>query len=186
MSIRIFPGSELHLVPELVDQIKIGHAMTFADRGKAVLVELPKHMVPIGASSILQNILYMGITPVIAHPERNTALRRDSKVLEQWISWGCKVQLTAQSCAGDFGSEIEKVCKAWCKRGWVHIIASDAHRPSGRSPYMKAGINRVTKWIGREAATGAVLLNPQHLLNGEPLENISVSKSRMRIGWRWL
>ena len=98
--LEIYPGSELHLVPELLDQLQHGEAMTYADRGKAVLLELPKAIIPTGSEQVIENILYRGWTPVIAHLERNTALRRRRERVGEWVTQGCKLQLTAQSCSG--------------------------------------------------------------------------------------
>src|SRR3990172_8737894 len=74
IALLIFPGSELHLVPELPGQLLEGEALTYADKGKAALVELPKRTIPNGTERILEQLLYQNVTPVIAHPERNATL----------------------------------------------------------------------------------------------------------------
>ena len=180
--LRIHPGSELHLVPELIQQIQSGEAMTFADKGKAILLELPKSVIPAGTEHILQNILYLGITPIIAHPERNSVLRGDSDRLSKWLKLGCKTQLTAQSCSGDFGSALQKICRRWVEEGWVHLVASDAHRSYGRSPNMQTGISKITQWVGQEKTDVIVKHNPQHLLAGQPLESISPTQKARSFG----
>lgn len=167
--LEVFPGSELHLVPEIVGQVLEGDALTFADKGKAALVELPKRTVPTGAEAILGKLIYHGITPVIAHPERNSALAKEPHRVMEWVDWGCKLQLTAQSCAGDFGEPIQDVCERLCRAGVVHVIASDAHRVQGRAPNLQPGYEHVTEWIGREAADLMTQGNPRRLLFGEPL-----------------
>jgi protein-tyrosine phosphatase len=168
--IRIHPGAELHLVPELPSRLLDGTAMTYNDLGKAALVELPKSTVPVGADTILEQLLYRGITPVIAHPERNLVLSRRPDQLIEWIDWGCRVQLTAQSCSGDFGERLQRLSRRWLELGWVHLIASDAHRPTGRSPDTLAdGRAAVAEWLGEEAAVLLTQENPQRLLTGEEL-----------------
>ena len=146
--------------------------MTYADHGKAILVELPKHSIPVGSEQMLENLKYRGFTPVIAHPERNSTLRRTSGRVEDWIAMGCKLQLTAQSCSGDFGESVEKVCHYWCEMGWVHLVASDGHRTQGRKPDMRAGTRRIKSWLGVEAARLMTIDNPGRLIKGEDLESI--------------
>lgn len=166
----LFPGAEIHLVPEAPNGVLDGSALTYNDRGKAALVELPKNAVPRGTDVILGQFLRHGITPVIAHPERNLVLARRPHRLAEWIDWGCKVQITAQSCSGDFGERLQGLCRRWLELGWVHLIASDAHRPTGRSPdTLSAARTRVAAWIGDDAATLMTLDNPRRLLEGEDL-----------------
>ena len=172
IDLQLVPGSELHLVPELPAQILAGEALTYADLGQAALVELPKHTVPLGTEAILERLLLNGITPIIAHPERNAELARNPNKLAPWIEDGCKLQLTAQSCAGDFGKPIQQVCHLWCKQGWVHLIASDAHRPHGRMPDMRMGYQAVMQWLDQDSAQLLTVTNPGRLLIGEPLLNL--------------
>jgi protein-tyrosine phosphatase len=76
IALDVLPGSELHLVPELPEAIHRGQALTIADREKAVLVELPTFTIPVGSEILLEQILAQGLSPLIAHPERNHELRR--------------------------------------------------------------------------------------------------------------
>lgn len=181
------PGSELHLVPELPAQLLDGTALTYNDRGKAALVELPKTTVPVGTDTILEQLLYRGITPVIAHPERNGELVRHPNRVGEWVDWGCKLQLTAQSCSGDFGERRQTLCRRWSERGWVHLIASDAHRPEGRSPdTLFAGRAAIADWLGETTAELLTVDNPQKLLDGENLlapEPLRVEADKPRRWW---
>ena len=167
IDLKIHPGSELHLVPELISALDQKSAMTYANQEKAVLVELPKHSVPVGSVQILENIVYRGLTPVIAHPERNSFLRRNLKVVGEWLEIGCRFQLTAQSCAGDFGDSVKNACHYWCDKGWIHFIASDAHRIEGRAPDMRSGVEKIEKWLGADAANLLSTVNPKRLITGE-------------------
>lgn len=166
----LFPGAEIHLVPEAPSRVLDGSALTYNDLGKAALVELPKNAVPTGAETILEQLLQNGVTPVIAHPERNLVLARHPQRLAEWVARGCKVQLTAQSCSGAFGERLQRLSRRWLKLGLAHLIASDAHRPTGRSPDTLAAARViVSAWLGEDAATLLTLDNPRRLLEGEDL-----------------
>jgi protein-tyrosine phosphatase len=163
-------GSELHVAPELPSQVFDGVALTYNDRGRAALVELPKAGVPDATEQVLEALLSGGVTPVIAHPERNLVLARREDRLIEWVTRGCKVQLTAQSCSGAFGERLQRLSRRWLEQGLVHLIGSDAHRPVGRSPdTLAAGRAVVQAWLGEDAAILLTRANPQRLLNGEPL-----------------
>lgn len=193
LPLTLYPGAELHLVPELPDQLRAGHAMTFNDLGRAALVELPKTTVPLGAETLLEELLYQGITPIIAHPERNLTLLRDSARLVEWIGWGCHAQVTAQSITGDFGAARQQACQQWLAQGCIHLVASDAHRPRGRSPeHLAPARAMLADWHGEAVAHLLTDQNPRRLLQGEPLlappvppQAAARAAAARRWSWRW-
>ncbi|HSO83296.1 CpsB/CapC family capsule biosynthesis tyrosine phosphatase [Thiocapsa sp.] len=137
----------------------------------------------------LQRRLRYGVTPVITHPERNLVLARRPERSAEWIDWGCKVQLTAQSCSGDFGERLQRLSRRWLGSGWVHLIASDAHRPTGRSPDAPGEAwARVAEWLGEDAATLLTLDNPRRLLEGADLSALPpcTSADTTPVGGDWL
>lgn len=182
IELDVFPGSELHLVPELPEQLLSGDALTYADQGQAALVELPKQTIPMGTETILEQLLYNGITPVIAHPERNAVLLAQPERVADWVKGGCKLQLTAQSCAGELGPIVQAVSRRWCKEGLVHLLASDAHRTTTRPPDIGTGAAAVTCWIGEKAVQVLTADNPARLINGKELLSPPVNANNM--GWR--
>ena len=175
LDLELIPGSELHLVPEILTQLQAGEAMTYADRGRAVLVELPKRSIPAGTESILETLVHWDVTPIIAHPERNATIAKDPDIAVQWSTWGCKFQLTSMSCSGRFGESIQDVCRHLVEHGAADLIASDAHRPRGRAPDMREGFAAISAWAGHEAATIMTHANPLNLVSGKPLAKVPVN-----------
>lgn len=166
IALELLPGSELHLVPELPEAIQRGQALTIADRGKAVLVELPTFTIPVGSEILLAQILAQGLTPLIAHPERNLELRRAPERLADWIDMGCLGQATSHSLAGYFGRPIQQATEIMIRAGSIHVVASDAHHDQRRIPQMsiaRAPLERVAN-----AAVARLLLEtyPADLANG--------------------
>ncbi|MCG6871823.1 MAG: protein-tyrosine-phosphatase [Gammaproteobacteria bacterium] len=180
IALRLHAGSELHLVPEVVDRLQSGDALSFADRGQAVLVELPKHSLPVGTENILGQLLDRGYTPVIAHPERNSPLRARPAIVDAWVTAGCRLQLTGQSCTGEFGSDIQAVCERWCRDGSAYLVASDAHRAHTRPPDLRPAIRVLQRWVGEAGARRLTCDNPRHLVEGRELEKLAVAPSRRR------
>jgi tyrosine-protein phosphatase YwqE len=58
-----------------------------------------------GTRDVLFQLFLNGITPVLAHPERNLALQRNPDILSDLVTMGCLVQLTAMSITGELGHE---------------------------------------------------------------------------------
>jgi protein-tyrosine phosphatase len=182
----IYPGSELHLVPELPDALRTGKAMTFGDWGKAALVELPVHHIPIGTQQILESCLMQGITPVIAHPERNAQLCERLQILEDWIAMGCLAQVTVQSCTGRFGSRIQQAARRMVETRLIHIAASDGHRPYNRVPQMAEGRSVIAEWTDEDTADLLTSVYPRSLLRGERMDTALLLVPVKRPWWRRL
>lgn len=165
--LMLYPGSEIHLTPELPAALADGSAMTVADRGRAVLVEPPVNSLPLGAEAILSECLVQGITPIIAHPERCRPLQSNHSPLRRWVEMGCLVQVTAQSCSGHFGRRPRQAARAMLEAGLVHLLASDGHRPYGRIPCLSGGRAEVAAWAGEAVAVYLTETVPKALLAGE-------------------
>lgn len=152
IGLTLLPGAENHLVPELPAALRAGTALTLGGFGKAALVELPVHDIPMGAEELLDNIRGHGIVPIIAHPERNTALRRNPDRLAEWVGAGCLTQVTAQSCTGRFGEPVQTASRRMIERGLVHFVASDAHRDRRRIPQIEPARAKVAEWTNDTVA----------------------------------
>ncbi len=150
--LRILPGAENHIVPELPDALADGTTLTMGDFGRAALVELPVHTVPASTEQILERILQQDIVPIIAHPERNTYLRRHPERLRRMIELGCLAQVTAQSCTGLFGPQVRAASRHMISSGLIHFVASDAHRDRRRIPEITPALEQVTEWTNRQVA----------------------------------
>ncbi|MFU8831478.1 MAG: CpsB/CapC family capsule biosynthesis tyrosine phosphatase, partial [Wenzhouxiangella sp.] len=154
-------------VPELPAELAAGHAMTLANQGKFVLVELPVHTVPMGSEQILEQIISQGLTPIIAHPERNSQLCQNEDILADWVSMGCLAQATAQSCTGQFGPAAQNAARSMIIGGLVHFLASDAHRDRRRIPQLSPARTEVARWTSPAMAQLLTETFPEGIINGK-------------------
>ena len=190
IELEVLPGAECHLVPELPGELRDGLAMTVADRGKAVLVELPAHSIPMGATTILEDILSLGLTPIIVHPERNGELCRQPERLGEWVEMGCLAQVTSRSCTGKFGDQAHAAAHRMVKAGLIHFVASDAHRDRRRIPEMSPGRAMIAKWTNGHVARLLAEDFPRALVMGRDVqaerlgEALALRKRRKWWGFR--
>ncbi len=71
----------------------------------------------------------MGLTVIIAHPERYHAIQKDIQIARNLVNMGCKLQASADFVAGGrFGREKKPAKKMFEERLYTYI-ASDAHKP---------------------------------------------------------
>jgi len=173
----LLPGSELHLVPELPDELADGRALTLGDHGRAVLVELPVHTVPVGAETVLEQIIAQELVPVIAHPERNSQLRRTPERLADWVEMGCLGQVTAQSCTGRFGEAVQRAAETMIRAGSIHVVASDAHRDRRRVPEITPARETIQRWTNERVATLLIETFPGELAAGRAPERVFLERA---------
>lgn len=153
---------------ELVEQGNLG-PLTTLNRGRYLLIEFPSGEVLPGARSIFHELSVLGVTPVVAHPERNRLFAEDPRRLEDLIERGAVSQVTAGSVLGDFGAEALAASAEFLRRGLVHLIASDAHSLDSRPPRLAAARARVRSEWGAAVELGIFESNPRALLRSEPL-----------------
>jgi protein-tyrosine phosphatase len=62
------------------------------------------------------------------------------------------VQVTAGSMLGVFGPGVKHRAERMLRNGWIHILASDAHDASERSPAMGHALRVLGDFVGVEEA----------------------------------
>jgi protein-tyrosine phosphatase len=167
--LSIGPGAEYRLEADLAEKLKRGELLTLNDSGRYLLVELPDTFLPEFTAGVLYQIQLAGVTPIIAHPERNMVLGREPAQLSAFIRRGMAAQLTTGSIMGLFGSQAKKISRELLIKGLIHIVASDAHSPSGRTPRLKACRQMVSESFGDDSSRLLVQENPRRICQGREL-----------------
>lgn len=165
INIQIKPGVEYYLSSEMLEDTAKLKELTLNNNGKYILVELPMQMIPIYAKDIFFNLNMQGITPVLAHPERNIAICRDPNILFDFVMNGVVVQLNAGSILGCFGKYVKKTARILLIHKLVHVVASDMH--SDDSVTQGHALPAVEEVIGSEEASLMFTENPGRILAGE-------------------
>jgi protein-tyrosine phosphatase len=98
-----------------------------------LLVETPYYGWPPGLADALLSLRGSGITPVLAHPERNAEVQSQPERLAPLVRSGVLVQVTAASVDGRIGRRAQRCGLTLVERGLAHLLASDAHHASVRA-----------------------------------------------------
>lgn len=161
-------AAEVRLAYEVLPLIEDGRAPCLGalDGFKVMLIELPHSHVPVGSDKFVAWLLNRGIRPMIAHPERNKEIMRDSGRLRPFVEAGCLLQLTADAVAGEFGEICEVRAIEFLENGWVTILASDAHDTTTRPPRLAPGLEVARAILGNDAAEALVDATPRRILYG--------------------
>ncbi|CAN5380903.1 tyrosine protein phosphatase [soil metagenome] len=145
--LHVVPTGEVMLTPDLVERFNAGRFLTYGNKGKYLLVEMP-HAIFVDPLPIAAQLRPKGVRLVIAHAERYPELLYGGPLVERWIAAGCLIQVTSRELAEPSNPAGAKVLKDWITRGIVHMLGTDGHRLDMRQPRMKAGVDAVRKWAG--------------------------------------
>lgn len=161
-------AAEVRLDYEVLPMIESGRVPFLGelDGYRVLLLEFPHSHVPVGADKFVAWLLARRIRPMIAHPERNKDLMRDPAKLEPFVKEGCLLQLTADAVTGGFGEVCALRSRDFLQRGWVTILASDAHDTVERPPRLARGRDAAAQWVGEEEARRLTQDTPLRILRG--------------------
>jgi len=180
IAVNILPGAEYYLEADLPLKLAQGELLAINDNGRYLLVELPSAFIPEYTAQVLYEIQLQGITPIIAHPERNAGFTRRPAALQEMISRGILAQLTSASITGLFGRRIKQTAYSFLQRGLVHLVSSDAHSSRGRAPLLSQAYREIEKYLGPDIAELLVIHNPRSIIEGESIENLSIPPRKTR------
>ncbi|MCF8177315.1 MAG: hypothetical protein K9J74_02295 [Sulfuritalea sp.] len=127
---------------------------------RVMLLEFPHSHVPVGADKLVAWLLKQKIRPMIAHPERNKDILRSVDKLVPFIQMGCLLQVTAGAVAGTFGENARIRAVDLLQRGWVTVLASDAHNLEARPPELEPGRAAAATVVGETESWNLVRHRP--------------------------
>ncbi|OAT85288.1 tyrosine-protein phosphatase [Desulfotomaculum copahuensis] len=167
--LAVFPAVEAQLFPGLPELIRKGEVLTVNDQGRHILVELPFLGQLAEMEKVLEEILLLGIRPVIAHPERHRGVQREPGWLAGLEEKGMLVQLNAGSLCGEYGEAERKLACQLIKLGRVHFIGSDAHCAYRRPLSLAGALEWMRAHLAPEIQRLILQVNPQAVLAGREI-----------------
>jgi protein-tyrosine phosphatase len=172
----VLPGCEFFFSSDAVElwESPVG-PLTGLNRSSYLLVEFPAPAVPPSAESVFYELTLLGVTPVIAHPERNLEFARYPERLQQFVERGAIAQITAASVLGHFGRIAYRAAEEFFRRDLVHLIASDAHSTERRRPMLSQARAHVAREWGAVAEELLFELNPRAVIRSEPLPDVRMA-----------
>ncbi len=150
-NLKLLPGYEVFLNP--LDPDFAGKDSKLTINGtKYLLGEFPFNAVPSYVLEAIYKLQVNGITPIIAHPERNKCFIKDLGLLQDMVYRGCLVQIDAASLLGVYGVHAKRFSKKLIKSRMAHFVASDAHYPEDYADWYPKAHEKVRRWAGEEYA----------------------------------
>lgn len=168
LDLQIIPGAECYIFPDLPRWVREDKIMTMGNKKKYILIELPMLEVPTYTEKVFFDLQVMGITPILAHPERNKELAAKPVRLVEWAKKGVLLQLDLRSIDGRYGEKVSQFAHLLSTSKLIHFIGSDAHRVARENTYQNS-LQMVMHTVGREEYREITTVLPSKVLDGETL-----------------
>lgn len=169
VNLKVYPSQEIRLTDHFFDDLYNGDLLPLDVMGKYYLIEFPSDRVPSNTNEVFQELISSGITPVIAHPERNHELVSNLHRLYELIEMGCLSQITTSSYSGYYGEKLAENARTIIQHNLAHILASDVHHIKHRPMNMEAAFNQLRSDFGVEMVD-YFKTNARDIFNGDPVD----------------
>ena len=163
-------GADVHIAPDLVVGLESGRVLSLAD-SRYFLLEPSQTLPPPRFIDLIFDLTRAGYVPVITHPERFRWIEAHYETIREVVRIGAWTQLTAGSLLGTFGSRARYWSERMLDDSLVHIIATDAHNTTRRSPLLSPARDAAANRVGEAEAHHMVATRPAGVLaNAGPSE----------------
>ncbi|HYA42901.1 MAG TPA: CpsB/CapC family capsule biosynthesis tyrosine phosphatase [Syntrophobacteraceae bacterium] len=167
IGVELYPGCELAIDSDLPEKVQAGKLLTLNDRGNIVLIEMPPEIIPPHMSKFFWMMQVRGLSPILAHPERNYQLIRHPSTLLKWVEAGVLIQITGGSLKGHYGGRVRDFSLMLLKRRMVHFVGTDSHSPNMRRPVLSEVRGIVESIVGVQEARMIFDQHPAEVLDGK-------------------
>lgn len=114
-----------HDFSQLVSSSKKEDLLTI--KGDYILVEMSY----LQASPVFEQTIFdlrmLGLTPILAHPERYSYYHTQFEQYERFKELGCKLQVNLLSLSGGYGPQVKKTAEKLFKSELVDLVGTDMH-----------------------------------------------------------
>lgn len=166
--VRLLLGGEVRVTDQIIPLLEAGMLPTL-NNSRYLLTEFPSDFPAQLFSRVLEQILDQGFLPLIAHPERYSAIQSSPMLVEKWLKLGCHIQITGGSILGKLGRTTQKTAQKLLRNGLVCCVASDSHDTRSRSNFLADVYDHLSVHYSRQYADQLMYLNPLAICNNELL-----------------
>lgn len=166
--LKLYLGMEIFGTADTVRLLRAGRLFPL-NGSQYPLIEFSFRSTGEEETQILYQVLRAGYRPLVAHPERYGYVWENPELINLWTKMGCLLQINRGSLLGRFGPGAQRMAAELVERGFVTAVATDAHSPRVRTPWMKDIQTLLSQEYSPQLARKLLLQNPQHILRNEPL-----------------
>lgn len=160
-----------------IDNVKLDD-LCFGDT-EYILIEFPFHFKPLGLDYMIDNVINLGYTPIIAHVERYDYISKDPTILYDLVEKGCLAHVNAEAIIRN--SSKSSLPMKYIKWGLVHFICSDCHSIKNRPPNIEQGYSIIKDKLG-ERYFENLTKNAELVFSGKGIDLPEIKKPKNFLG----
>lgn len=165
---RIYPGCEMYYSHTAVELLGKGKIQTLAG-SRYVLVEFAEDITSTFLKGGLQDIIYKGYCPILAHAERLLVLQREFECVLLIKNMGAYIQVNADSIISHTGFWKNTVVKKMLSKRLIDFIATDAHGSLKRPPKIKKCAEFMELKYGKDYTEQIMVFNPYKVITDKEI-----------------
>lgn len=166
IELELFSGMEVFGRENLVELLD-GKRLVPINDGIYLLIEFAFEETADWMTFLLKEVLKAGYVPLVAHPERYEAVKRDPQTAWRWVRMGCALQVNKGSILGRFGRGEQRTAMLLLEHELAACVASDAHHADFRTPHMGEAADYLEGYFGGGCVQLLLEDNPARILSSK-------------------
>lgn len=175
LPVNILPGAEAFGTDDLPKHIRAGKIMTL-NQSRYLLVEFSFDEDPDFVQNVLERVSELKVIPVIAHAERYEFVQKSPELVYHWRKTGYPIQINKGSFQGKFGRRAAQAAYQLLNHHLVSVVASDAHSPHVRTPYMADVYEELLMEYPKSYLDMIFKENPRRICQNEPILGLKAKR----------
>jgi protein-tyrosine phosphatase len=163
---KLYLGHEVYYTDDFSEQIRLGNILTMAE-SNYVLIEFMYEVSYMFLKQAVNNIIFEGYWPIIAHVERYPCFSKRPDLVQELVNMGAYIQVNSSSITGSQGWGIKREIIKLMKLDLVHFIATDAHSANRRAPMLLKTASIIKKKLGLDYCNKVLYDNPKKIINNQ-------------------
>jgi protein-tyrosine phosphatase len=161
--LKLYPGGEMNLRPNFM-QTPPEELPTFNMAGKYAMFDMWADKIPSHFEPSVRWMQGLGMTVILAHPERMRAVQLDPQLADYFADLGLLLQGNLQ-CLGDpLKAATRQIAEKYLVENRYFMLGSDLHNQASM-PVRLAGLKRAVQLVGKEGMDRLTITNPLQLID---------------------
>ncbi|MCC7349041.1 MAG: hypothetical protein IT446_00595 [Phycisphaerales bacterium] len=162
IELKVFPGGEINLRPDTM-RTDPDDLVSYGMNGHYCLIDLWAQTLPDFFEPAVRWMQSLGLTVVLAHPERMRAIQDEPDEADRIGGMGVLLQGNLHCLVDPPGSMTRRRAEEFLRQGKYFMLGSDLHHLENLPPRM-AGLRRAIELVGEDEVDRLTMENPAKLL----------------------
>lgn len=168
VGVTVYRGQEIFCAGRFAELLSEGELITL-NNSRYPLVEFDFCENSRAAYSMLMRLAANGYVPIVAHPERYEFVFEEDDAAMRLKDIGCLLQVNKGSLKGSFGVQAQRVAHRLIGDGIADFVASDAHSPYMRTPFLANVRDMLSEEYSHDYAELLLSENPRLVIENKEI-----------------